>query len=373
VRRVFWFGLLAAFFIAGYVVRVHRELADFEVYQRAGVRAAEGAELYRPEDGHYQFKYLPAFALPMVPVAWLPDPVARPLWYGVSCVLLIFLIRATVKLVPNPRLSFRTLVWLTVLFMGKFYARELNLGQTNILLALILVGALGALLSHRPLLAGALVGIGIFVKPYAVILLPLLWLEAGIAALAVALGVAAFGLVLPAAVYGWHGNLHELRGWYRTVTDTVTPNLFVNENVSFAATWAKWIGAGPLADRLTLVTSAIALGLAGLVLWWRRGVDRAVYLDLGLLLLLVPLLSPQGWDYVLLLGAPAVLIACDRWRDTPRPWQVFTAVCIFLMSFTLFDVFGRTLYTMMMKVNVVTLAVMGLVICLMRLRWRKLA
>lgn len=373
VSPAVWWAVLILFFATIFIVRIHDEMVDFGVYQKAATRAWRAENLYRPEDGHYQFKYLPAFAFPMRPFAALPDLAARALWFGLSCALLVLMVRRAVALVPDRRLSIGALTWFAILFMGKFYARELHLGQTNVLLGAILVAGLAAGLAGRRMLAGILVGAGIFVKPYAAILIPVLWLTSGLTSVAVAGTIGLAGLAAPALVYGWAGNLDQLEGWYRTVTDTVEPNLFVNENVSFAATWAKWIGAGPLAMQFTWITSAAALMLAGAFFLLRRGVSTPAYLEFGVLLLLVALLSPQGWDYVLLLGTPAVLIAIDRWRDTPLAWKALTAVSLFLMSFTIFDVFGRTAYTAMMKVNVVTVAVVVLTLCLLRIRARKLA
>ena len=56
--------------------------------------------------------------------------------------------------------------------MGKFYAHELTLGQSNLLLAAAVAGALLALKRQHEGVAGALVVIAIVLKPYAVILLP---------------------------------------------------------------------------------------------------------------------------------------------------------------------------------------------------------
>src|SRR6476661_4271790 len=58
-----------------FVARAASRMPDFEVYWRAGARAAAAAPLYRPEDGDYQFKYFPAFAVAMQPLAALPLPV----------------------------------------------------------------------------------------------------------------------------------------------------------------------------------------------------------------------------------------------------------------------------------------------------------
>ena len=97
-------------------------------------------------------------------------------------------------------------------------------------------------------------GLAVFVKPYALILVPWLLVTQGWRAAAMAASVVAAGLLLPAVVYGWSGNLDLLRGWLRTVTDSTMPNLLGNDNVSIAAMWAKWLGPGSLATGLALVT-----------------------------------------------------------------------------------------------------------------------
>jgi hypothetical protein len=278
-----------------------------------------------------------------------------------------------VRAVPDKRLSEHALTWFAILFVGKYYARELNLGQSNVLLGALLMGALLAAEAGAARAAGVLVAIGVFVKPYALILVPWVWLVAGVPGMAAGAVTLAAGLVLPALVYGWHGNLDQILGWYRTVTATTPENLMVPENVSFATMWAKWIGPGTLASRLAVATSIAALGLAGAVLAKRRGIRQPAYLEFGVLMLLVPLLSPQGWDYVLLLATPAILILVDRWRETPLGWRALTAVAIAGFSFTIFDLLGRTLYTALTRINIVTIASMAVLICLVRLRWRKAA
>src|SRR4029450_2103090 len=145
-------------------------MVDFAVYRQAASRAMAAETLYRESDGHYQYKYLPAFAFAMAPFARLDPEAGKAIWFALSVGLLSALIRWSVRGLPERRRSERALIWLTILFMGKFYVRELNLGQTNILLATVLVGALLSAQVDQPGLAGALVGIGFFVKPYALIL-----------------------------------------------------------------------------------------------------------------------------------------------------------------------------------------------------------
>ena len=90
-------------------------------------------------------------------------------------------------------------------------------------------------------------------------------------------------------------------------------------------------------------------------------------------MMLVPLLSPQGWDYVLLLATPAAVCLVDRFGEMPRTWRIITAVAFAFMSFTIFDLLGRALYARMMVLSVVSVAAIVLVGCLIAVRRRGLA
>jgi hypothetical protein len=76
---------------------------------------------------------------------------------------------------------------------------------------------------------------------------------------------------------------------------------------------------------------------------------------------------------VLLIATPAFLILCDRWKDMTPLWRTLTAISIATISFTIFDVVGRTLYQFAMKYNVLTVATVLLLVCLANLRFRKIA
>jgi hypothetical protein len=348
-------------------------MVDFEVYRTAAERALGGEPLYRAADGHYQFKYLPASALAFAPFALLNRETARLVWFALSAGLLTAFVRWSVRALPERRRSEPMLIGLTVLFMAKFYAHELTLGQTNILLGTLLVGALLAVQIDAPRIAGVLLGAAAFVKPYSLLLLPWLAFTHGAAAAVPGFAVLGVGLLLPAAFYGWSGNLDLLVGWYRTVTGTTEGNLLGADNVSVAAMWAKWLGAGRLAAGLAAATTAAALGLVAWV-WRRRGaVSDPDYLEFALLMLLVPLLSPQGWDYVLLLGTPAVVCLLDRWEDVSGPWRIVTLASLGLVGLTVFDLMGRTLYARFMMLSVVSVAALGAAVALAHLRKRALA
>jgi hypothetical protein len=211
----------------------------------------------------------------------------------------------------------------------------------------------------------------VFVKPYAVIFWPWLAVTRGGRAAAVAAVTIAAGLAVPIALYDWQGNLDLLVAWSRTVFDSTAPNLLDTDNISLAAMWAKWLGVGPVATTLTAVTSLALVGLVVAMLARRRRIAQADYVDLALLMILVPLLSPQGWDYVLLLGTPAVVCLVDRWRELGLGWQGLVGLSMAALSFTTFDVMGRAGYAAFMNLSIVTVAALGLVAALARLRWQQ--
>lgn len=349
------------------------DMVDFEVYRTAGERIEAAAPLYRPEDGHYQFKYLPAFALFAIPFTWPPRAVAEALWFALSFILLVVFVRRAVRTLPNRRLSDRVLMWAAVLLLGRFYVKELVLGQANLLLAVVVLAALVAVQQKRPIAAGVLVGIAVFIKPYALVLVPWLAIAAGPASLVAVAAITAAGLLMPAIVYGWHGNLDQVIGWYRTVTDTTEPNLLIAENVSLATMWAKWIGAGSTASLLATLTALLALATAAAMWLRRRSVAEPAYLEFAALTLLIPLLSPQGWDYLLLFGTPAVLVLVDRFTTLSRPWRVIVGLSLVQIGFTIYDLIGRRTYLEFMALSITTVCALALVAGLSHLRWRALA
>lgn len=364
--------LIAAAVVFYVVARSRHDVVDFNVYRTAGLRAAAGEPLYQPADGHYQFKYLPAFALAAIPLGLIPEEAAKAAWFAISVWCLVVVVRRAVQTLPDRRLSRRALYWLTGLFLGRFYVQELVLGQTNLLLAVILLAAVFAARDRR-WAPGVLVGLAIFVKPYAAIVVPWLAVARGWPALAACLATVAAGLIAPAAWYGWPGNLDLLAAWFATVTETTAPNLLHPENISLASLWAKWLGPGTTASSLALASSAVLLLAAGTLVALRRRVPSPAYLDFGVLMLLVPLVSPQGWDYVLVIATPAMVCLIDRWRDLPLGSRAVSATAIAVLSFTIFDLLGRALYSSLLQAGVLTLAALVVAATLLRMRQQALA
>lgn len=370
-----WIGLLllAAVAVAAFTGRSHREMYDFEVYRVAGVRAAAAEPLYRAEDGHWQFKYLPAFALAVAPLTTLPPVAARGVWFFLSVALVVLLVNRSYALLPDRRRRAAFLVSLTVLAMGKFYVREVGLGQSNLLLAVLVLAAVAGWLRGREALPGALLAAATIVKPYAIVFLPYLIARRKWAGAAGFAGVIMGALLLPAAVYGWAGNVGQLRGWWEVVTSSTAPNLAGQDNVSIAGMYAAWLGVGAPA---AVLSAATGLGLVAACAWAiSRGprVRAPEYLDAALLLFVIPLLSPQGWDYVLLLATPAVMLLLDRIAEFPRAARWLLAASLALAGLSFWDVMGREPYRALMMTRVISVGALFQVALVVHLRARRAA
>lgn len=365
--------VIAAGIAVLYAKKVERGMPDFEVYRRAAARAARAEPLYRPDDGHYQFKYLPAFAVATLPVGLGHERVVRACWFAVTMLLLVVLLRTTVVALPEMRRSRAALIGATFVLLAKFYAHEIQLGQVNILMTTLVVLAVVQIRANREIGAGLLIAAAVVVKPYAVLLVPYLAARRRVGSLvgmAIGLGAA---LMLPALLYGFAGNLQLLGEWWRTVTETTAPNLMDFNNVSAASVFARWLGPGPTAQALAtaMVVALLAVAVAVFAMRGRVGVPEP--LEVGLLLTLMPLISPQGWDYVFLLSTLAVMSLVNYSDQLPRYIRAPVIAALLIVAFSIFDLIGRHAYQRFMHLSMITICYLVIIGGLVSLRARRVA
>jgi hypothetical protein len=353
--------------------RVTREMPDFEVYWRAAVRAAAAEPLYRAEDQHYQFKYLPAFAVLAAPLGLLPLQQAKIFWFGLSVALLLALVASSLHLPAERRKPRWLLAAAVVLAMGKFYGHELVLGQVNLLFGVIAVGSLLWLKHGRDVPAGLLIALAVVVKPYAALFVPWLLAQRRPRAFAAAAAGVTAALALPALVYGVPGTVALHGQWWRTVFESTAPNLLNQDNVSLAAMFAKWMGPGPAAAWLAAAAAVTLLFIAGLALAQRGKVACPEGLEGALLLTLIPLLTPQGWDYVFLIATPAVVYLGNYEDRLPRALRVAAVGAVAVIGLSLFDLMGRANYARFMSLSIITLCFLVVIAALAVLRARGVA
>jgi len=328
-----------------------------------------GESIFRVEDGHWQFKYFPAFACLLTPLALLPPVAARAVWFFLTLALVVALVRLSLALLPGRRRTAAFLVTLVILALGKYYVREIGLGQSNALFAVLVVSAIAQWRAGRDWSAGALLAAATIVKPYAILFVPYLLWRRRAPALAAFGAVLLAAVLLPAARYGWAGNVTLLQEWWTTVSTSTAPNLAGQDSISIAGMYAAWFGVGPTASVLAAVTGAALLLASGFTIARRTKAAHPEYFDTALLLFLIPLLSPQGWDYVLLISTPAVLLLLDRLDGFATPQRWLLLACLALGGLTFWDVLGREPYKALMMSRVITVGALVQIALLLRLRF----
>ena len=105
----------------------------------------------------------------------------------------------------------------------------------------------------------------------------------------------------------------------------------------------------------------------------RRGVRFPEGLEGGLLLTLMPLLSPQGWDYVFLIATPAIVYLANYDDQLPQPLRALTIAAVAVIGLAIFDLMGREAYSAFMRLSFISLCFFVVIAALAALRWRKVA
>jgi hypothetical protein len=303
----------------------------------------------------------------------MPLPAAKALWFASAAVLMVLLLGLSLRVLPCVRRPPPLLVVLTFAAMAKFYAHELVLGQVNLLFSVVVTLAVLCLLEGRRTAGGLLFAIAVVVKPYGILFAPwLLSRRDRLPFVAMMLGLVA-ALLLPAAVYGWNGNVALHRAWWQTVTATTPPNLLNQDNVSLAAMFAKWFGSAGQTGLMAAGASIVLLALVAITAAARGALQRPDTLEAGLLLMAIPLLSPQGWDYVLLISTPAVMLLLNDLPKVPRALRRAAVVAVAVAALSIYDLMGRAAYAQFMALSAITVCVLIEFAALVSLRFARAA
>ena len=373
MKRSLIIALGVSFFVAIYVIRIRGDMVDFEVNYRAGGRLLAGEGLYRTEDGHFMFKYLPFSALLYAPFALLPLQLAKAIWYAVTALCTISMFVVSKRLVSGREPRRGLLLALPPIALAKFCLRELKLGQINTLVMLILLMMTAALVHEQKRLgeraAGALWGLATALKPYGFIFFPYFVVKRAWASLFVGAGVLTVAGLLPAFFYGLRGNFEVHRDWLVTLSRSTPGQLAVNDNVSMIGFFSKWLEDPELARKLALASVAlVAVAILAAIREGRR-VRRAPVLECGLILALIPLVSPLGWDYQLLTSVLALSLLAEHGHELAPLHQWFLGVNLAIAAFSIYDVIGRAAYGAFMHWSILTvnfLVVVGYLLVLRR-------
>jgi hypothetical protein len=87
----------------------------------------------------------------------------------------------------------------------------------------------------------------------------------------------------------------------------------------------------------------------------------------------MPLLSPQGWDYVFVVATPAVLFLTNYAGQFPRPLRALLTITLLTIGLSLYDVLGRANYARFMALSIISVCFFVVLALLTLLRVRKIA
>jgi hypothetical protein len=362
---------------AAFAFKGRKSMVDFAVNYQAGDRIRHGETLYRLQDEHYQFKYSPSCALAYLPLSLLPFPAAKAVWFGLvaaASAAMFFLSRRIVASLRPERAGAAT--GLAGLVLARFMLREAGLGQVNALLTAGLLGLTLLLIrddadrnARKATAAGLLWGAALALKPYAAIFLPYLILKKKWRSLGAGLSVLAFSLILPSVFYGFSGNLAVHREWIAGLSESTPRLLTSQDNVSLLASLMKWTGDFSFSrSAYALVVLALA---AAVFFFVRRGrrLRSPLPAESGLLLLLIPLISPLGWDYTFLSAILAASIVVAFFDDFPSAGRIFLAGNFAVIGLSFYDLMGPKAYAAFMSGSVLTVPFLVLAGALFFLRF----
>jgi hypothetical protein len=105
----------------------------------------------------------------------------------------------------------------------------------------------------------------------------------------------------------------------------------------------------------------------------RRGVTFPEGVEAGLLLTLMPMLSPQGWDYVFLIATPAIVFLINYRDRMPAFWRIAIPITLVAIGLSIFDLMGRTAYYAFMRMSIISWLFLVVIAALVTMRVRKIA
>jgi len=265
------------------------------------------------------------------------------------------------------------------LILGKFFLRELQLGQINAVITMVLLLMIWFIAcgktensSKNEIWMGFFWGLAVALKPYALIFLPYFLLKKKWKALLSALGLLFLSFLATSLFYGFGGNIIVIKDWISTLSQSTPRLLASQDNISIIALVMKWTGNQPLSVFLSGLVIALLALLVFIVILKGKKIAQAPVLECSILLLLIPLISPMGWDYTLIISVLGVMIILRHFFQFSQFWRIILAANFFIITFSLYDLMGREYYAMFMSWSVITINFLVLVGYLTYLRFKEI-
>ena len=345
---------------------------DYPLWYGVGQQILRGQDLYPRDRTDFPFMYPPPAALLLVPLSalgQLPMMVALLMLNSAAWAAAVLL---SVLLAAGNAWDRHPLLYLLPSACCVFSVHDMYLlGQPNLLLLALLLGAFACLRTGRDLAAGLLVALAVAIKAFPILVVPYLVYRRHWRALAWAVGFLAALLVLvPAPVRGFQRNLDELGVWARGMVFrydadgigqrpaqgygyrnqslvAVAHRLLrpVNAEMEFDEKEPVFVNVADLDFRtVSVVVVAAALGLGLFFVWSMpprgRRTAESDAVEFAMLIVLVLMCSPYtfGYYYVWLLYPFTIVVnlaltaASPRERNRTVAWFV---ACLLLLGLSL--------------------------------------
>lgn len=342
--------VLAVVFIlvSAYLFGIKGDMTDFGVCYQAGGRCLAGETLYRAADGHLQFKYAPAAALFYAAFSVLPWEAAKIIWFLVMTACLAAILAVWARLTGLCKEPAWKTAGLSGLILLKYLGREFELGQVNLVILLLMILMIREWFLGRNVRAGVFWGLSLLFKPYAAIFFPYFILRRKWGTAAAGLGTLLAGLILPAVRYGPAGNGLVLGEWLSSLRASTPGLLKVGDNASVFAFLSKTLRLPSDAATFLLgglLVAAVAAALLWMILRAKQAESlRPELLEGAILMMLVPMLSPLGWNYNYIYGLPAVFLLLAFWGRFAA-WEKSAMIADFiLIGATLREILDRAVF-----------------------------
>jgi hypothetical protein len=184
--------------------------------------------------------------------------------------------------------------------------------------------------------------------------MPYLILKRRWRSLAVGLGILFLAVLAPSLFYGLKGNFQVLGEWRSSLSDSTPALLDTQDNVSILGFLVKWTSNPGLSFLFYLIILAFLAGLVLFLLIRGNSLPRPVVLEGFLLLALIPLISPLGWDYTFLSAAPATMLLLANFARFPPSGRLLLCLNWAVIALSLYDLLGMDFYARFMSWSVIT-------------------
>ncbi len=312
---------------------------DFTVYRDAAAAVLHGQDLYviRNVRG-WAYVYPPPYSIVMVPFALLPLPVSVLAWYFVCVGLTISAVSMSGRLAETSSMGERkklAVLLIPALIMAVWFTVGLTRGQASVLMTWLVIAAIFWEKKGRTAAGAACLAGAVLLKAFALTLLCYyIWRRKWKMVAATLVAFLLGGLVLPSAVFGWHGNLHYISEWTHEVAapalgseSSRTHSELYDQLLSMERPRNQDLGSVMQrlikGDQTRLMVLALAAALA-LPIWLlgRRANARSEPLILGAVVVWMLLVSPVAEDHYFSLyvlpAAYALAASMDANRFTRR-------------------------------------------------------